>query len=113
MIEIPTAIVYNNQEFDCAEHIGMDNAINGGFIVDLQRKGGGGYFTSIPISPTVYRRKHKTEAGLIDLGNELIVLSDWHERYYLSTARKYLNLLIQDCWKYELYIQEQHNRREE
>ena len=111
MIDIPTTVVYNNQIFDCAEHIGLDNIINGGFIVDLQRIGGAGYFASIPISPTLYRRKHKTKAGLIDLGYELIVLSDWNERYTISTERKYLNLLIQDCWQYELYLQEQHNGR--
>jgi len=109
MIEIPTKVIYNNQPFDGANRIGIDNVLNGGFIVDLQRVGGGGYFTSIPISPPLYRRKHKTDAGLIDLGNDLIVLSDWNAWYRISTERKYLNLLIQDCWKYEIYLQE--NRR--
>jgi len=107
VITIPTQVFYNKQWYAGAEHIGIDNELNGGFIVNLQRRGGGGYFTSIPISPTAYRRKHKTNAGLIDLGNELIVLSDWHERYTISTERKYLILLVQDCWKYELYLQEQ------
>lgn len=70
----------------------------GHFLIQIKYPEGGGYFTSIPISPKEYRKKHPTNAGFTVMSDKhLIVYDDWGNYYSFTAGKRLIKALAEDC----------------
>lgn len=93
-----SVVTWNGNRYFGAKEIGFTD--KGTFIVSLHttpfvRDGDprGSYFTTIPISDTAYRAKHKTKAAILRRGQKLVVYCDWGRPHEIGAPSDVLDAI--------------------
>ncbi len=89
-------IKWEGRDFYGGQEIGFTP--DGGFVLHLYTtepaEMRGTYFTSLPISPASYRKKHATKVAVRDRGDSISIYCDWGREHRLGAPRSILEKIL-------------------